>query len=268
MSPFHRLENLPTWRKMALFAWERPGDPTVYGTIDVGVERAQKYLSDMRERTGVKVTLTHLVGKAVAAAIAERPEVNAIVRRGQLYVRDSIDVFFQVAFEGGENLAGTKIADADHKSVVEIARELSERVDRMRSKKNEPTQQSARRLSALPAPLLKLMMRLGETLSYDLDLDLSRVGVPYDAFGSCMVTSVAGYGLSVGFAPLFPPGRVPIVLTVGEVRDMPAVVEGRVVAMPTLTIGVSFDHRVMDGYHAGRMAKRFREVLSDPEQEL
>ena len=134
-------------------------------------------------------------------------------------MRDSIDVFFQVAFEGGENLAGTKITDADHKSIVDIARELSERVDRLRSKKDEPTQQSARRLSALPAPLLKLMMRLGETLSYDMDLDLSRLGVPYDAFGSCMVTSVAGYGLSVGFAPLFPPGRVPIVLTVGEVRD-------------------------------------------------
>jgi pyruvate/2-oxoglutarate dehydrogenase complex dihydrolipoamide acyltransferase (E2) component len=82
------------------------------------------------------------------------------------------------------------------------------------------------------------------------------------------VTSVAGYGLSVGFAPLFPPGRVPIVLTVGEVRDRPAVVEGRLVAEPTLSIGASFDHRVMDGYHAGRMAKRFREVLADPEHEL
>jgi pyruvate/2-oxoglutarate dehydrogenase complex dihydrolipoamide acyltransferase (E2) component len=264
MSRFHRLENLPTWRKMALFAWGAPRDPTVYGTIEVGVERAQRYIAELREQTGVKVTLTHLVGKAAAAAIAERPEVNAIVRRGNLYVRDSIDVFFQVAFEGGENLAGTKIRDADHKSVVDIARELSERVERMRSKKDDPTQQSARRLSALPSPLLKLVMRLSETLSYDLDLDLSRIGVPYDAFGSCMVTNVAGYGLTVGFAPLFPPGRVPIVLTMGEVRDVPAVVDGQVVAAPTLSIGVSFDHRVMDGYHAGRMAKRFREVLADP----
>jgi pyruvate/2-oxoglutarate dehydrogenase complex dihydrolipoamide acyltransferase (E2) component len=268
MSRFHRLENLPTWRKMALFAWGAPRDPTVYGTIEVGVERAQRYIARLREETGVKVTLTHLVGKAAAAAIAERPEVNAIVRRGQIYVRDSIDIFFQVAFEGGENLAGTKIVDADHKSIADIARELSERVDRMRTKKDDPTQRSARRLSALPAPLLKLMMRLGETLSYDMGLDLSRIGVPYDAFGSCMVTSVAGYGLSVGFAPLFPPGRVPIVLTVGEVREKPAVVDGRVVAEPTLSIGVSFDHRVMDGYHAGRMAKRFRQVLADPEREL
>ena len=268
MSRFHRLENLPTWRKMALFAWGAPRDPTVYGTIEVGVERAQRYLAELREQTGVKLTLTHLVGKAAAAAIAERPEVNAIVRRGRLYVRDSIDVFFQVAFEGGENLAGAKISDADHKSVVDIARELSERVERIRSKKDDPTQRSARRLSALPPPLLKLMMRLGESLSYDWDLDLSRVGVPYDAFGSCMVTNVAGYGLSVGFAPLFPPGRVPLVLTMGEVRDAPAVVDGRVVSAPTLTIGASFDHRVMDGYHAGRMAKRFREILADPAQAL
>jgi pyruvate dehydrogenase E2 component (dihydrolipoamide acetyltransferase) len=61
---------------------------------------------------------------------------------------------------------------------------------------------------------------------------------------------------------------VPIVLTIGEVREMPAVAGGQVVVSPTLSVGVSFDHRVMDGYHAGRMAKRFREVLSDPEREL
>jgi pyruvate/2-oxoglutarate dehydrogenase complex dihydrolipoamide acyltransferase (E2) component len=268
MSRFHRLENVPSWRKMALFAWDRPRDPTVYGTIEVGVARAQRYLAELREKSGVKLTLTHLVGKAVAAAIAERPEVNAIIRRGQIYVRDSIDVFFQVAFEGGENLAGTKVCDADRKGLVEIGRELSQRVERMRDRKDEPTQKSARRLSSLPAPLLRVMMRLGETLSYDFDVDLSRFGVPNDAFGSCMVTSVAGYGLSSGFAPLFPPGRVPIVLTVGEVREVPVVTDGQIVAAPTLTVGVAFDHRVMDGYHAGRMAKRFRDILSDPEREL
>ncbi len=268
MSRFHRLENVPSWRKMALFAWDRPRDPTVYGSIEVNVARAQRHLAELREQTGVKLTLTHLVGKAVAAAIAERPEVNAIIRRGQLYVRDSIDVFFQVAFEGGENLAGTKVCDADRKSLVEIGRELGDRVERMRSKKDEPTQKSARRMAALPGPLLRLVMRLGETLSYDFDVDLSRFGVPADAFGSCMVTSVAGYGLGIGFAPLFPPGRAPLVLTVGEVRELPAVVDGQVAVAPVLTIGVAFDHRVMDGYHAGRMAKRFRDILSDPAREL
>ena len=264
MSRFHRVAKLPAWRLMALHSWKPPSDPTVYGVIEVDAGPIQSYVAGLREKSGVKVTLTHVVGKAVAVAIAARPEVNAIVRRGRLYVRDSIDIFFQVAFEGGENLAGAKVDNADTKHVIEIARELSERSERIRKHKDLPTQKSARTLSRLPPGLLRFAMRAGEVLTYDLDLDLSRFGVPYDAFGSCMVTSVANFGLSVGHAPLFPPGRVPLVLTLGSVRDAPAVVDGRVVVRPTLTIGASFDHRLVDGYHAGMMAKRFREVLENP----
>ena len=83
-----------------------------------------------------------------------------------------------------------------------------------------------------------------------------------------MITNVAGFGLTVGQAPLFPPSRTPVVLTVGAVREAPMAVDGKVVVRPVLTIGAAFDHRVLDGYQAGRMAKRFREVLSDPEKEL
>jgi pyruvate/2-oxoglutarate dehydrogenase complex dihydrolipoamide acyltransferase (E2) component len=45
-------------------------------------------------------------------------------------------------------------------------------------------------------------------------------------------------------------------------------VGGRVEVRPLLSIGASFDHRVADGYQAGRMAKRFKEVLENPEKEL
>jgi pyruvate dehydrogenase E2 component (dihydrolipoamide acetyltransferase) len=83
-----------------------------------------------------------------------------------------------------------------------------------------------------------------------------------------MITNVAGFGLTVGQAPLFPPSRTPIILTIGAVRDAPAVVDGEIRIRPILTIGASFDHRVLDGYQAGRMAKRFREVLEDPKKEL
>lgn len=253
---------------MAVHAWGRPRDPTVYGVLELDATRALAYVERRRREGGAKVTLTHLVGKAAAVAIAERPEVNAIVRRGRLYLRDTIDIFFQVAFEEGENLAGAKVARANEKDVVQIAEELAERARRIRERKDDPTQQSARMLSHLPPLLVRLAMRAGEVLTYDFDLNLKRLGIPYDAFGSCMVTSVATFGLTVGQAPLFPPGRVPIVLTVGAVQDAPLAVEGRVEVRPVLTIGAAFDHRVADGYQAGRMARRFREVLEDPEKEL
>lgn len=268
MSRFRPLERVSTWRRMALEAWAPPSDPTVYGILELPAAPLEARVARLREESGRRVTLTHLIGKAAALAIAARPETNCIIRRGRLWQRDTVDVFFQVAFEGGENLAGAKICRADSRSVIEIADELARCAARIRERRDDPTVRSTRTLARLPPSLLRLAMRTGETLSYDYGLDLSPVGIPYDAIGSCMITNVAGFGLEVGLAPLFPPGRCPMILTVGAVRERPAVVDGEVVPRRTLTLGAAFDHRVADGYQAGRLASALREALEHPEERL
>ncbi|MCC6213614.1 MAG: 2-oxo acid dehydrogenase subunit E2 [Polyangiaceae bacterium] len=268
MSHFRRLERVSSWRRMALEAWAPPSDPTVYGILEVPAAPLEAHVARLREASGKRVTLTHLIGKAAALAIAARPETNSIVRRGRLWQRDTIDVFFQVAFEGGENLAGAKVCAADRKGVLEIADELAACASRIRDRRDDPTVRSTRTLARLPPRLLRAAMRAGETLSYDYGVDLSRLGIPYDAIGSCMITNVAGFGLEVGLAPLFPPGRCPMILTVGAVRERPAVVAGQVVAQRTLVLGAAFDHRVADGYQAGRLAGELRAALLDPATRL
>src|SRR5215472_9663876 len=96
--PFHPHKTLATWRRVALSAWGAPRNPTAYGTLDVDCEAALAYLARLRADSGEKITLTHLVGKAVAVAIAAHPEVNGFASHGRLMLRDSVDVFFQVAF--------------------------------------------------------------------------------------------------------------------------------------------------------------------------
>lgn len=268
MSNFRPLEKVSTWRSVAVHAWQRPSDPTVYGVLDLDASPALAYVEKLRRDTGEHVTLTHLIGKAVAMAIASRPEINAIVRRGRIWVRDTVDVFFQIAFEGGEDLAGAKVASADGKSVVELAAELRRRAERVRLHKDDPTQQSSSMMSRMPPWLARRAMRLGETLTYDWGLDLSRFGVPRDAFGSCMVTNVGGFGLEMGWAPLLPFSRVPLLLTVGEVHEAPCVQNGQLVVGRRIKIGATFDHRLLDGFQAGALAKRFRAVFERPEATL
>jgi pyruvate dehydrogenase E2 component (dihydrolipoamide acetyltransferase) len=111
-------------------------------------------------------------------------------------------------------------------------------------------------------------MRLSTFLSYDLGLDLRRVGVPYDGFGSCMITNVGTFGLPAAIAPLVPFSRCPIVLTLGAVTEKPVAIDGRVEVRPILPITATLDHRMLDGYQAGELARRFTAVLADPDAEL
>ncbi len=288
MGKFRRYDKLPTWRRVALSTWGAPDDPTAYGTLELECEAALAYLDRLRRESGEKVTLTHLVGKAAALAIAAHPEVNGFPSHGRLMVRDTIDVFFQVAFfdedvkRDGEgagassgtnkkknaNLAGAKIVRADQKSVVSIARELREGAEAIRKRGEAETVKSANLMARIPGPFLGFVTRAAAYASYDLGLDLRKLGVPRDPFGSCMVTNVGVFGLRVGHAPLLPFARVPVILTLGAVREAPTVVGGKVVVRKMVSIGAAFDHRVMDGYHAGVMARIFSEVFGDPERKL
>jgi len=275
---FHRASKVPAWRKMALVTWGAPHGPTAYGTLELECDRALAYIDALRAKSGEKVTLTHLVGKAAAMAIAAAPEVNGFASMGRLMLRDSVDVFFQVAFfdekeraaardgtRRDANLAGAKVTRTDEKSVVDIARELRERASALRERGDAPTARVARTMSRLPGPIVSVATRAAAFLSYDLGVDMQKLGLPDDPFGSCMVTNVGVFGIREGHAPLIPYARVPIILTLGAVRDAPAVEDGKVVARKVVTIGVAFDHRVMDGYHAGVMGKLFATSFANPE---
>ena len=239
---FTRAKNVPAWRKLALETWSMPSSPAAYGVLDLDCEAALAWCARMREESGEKVTLTHLVGKAVAIAIASAPETNAFASYGRLMLRKTVDVFFQVAFfdkdaqsgGGGEretrrdaNLAGAKVSRCDEKSVVDVARELRERAQAIRARGPDATVKATKLMASLPGPLRSAAARFGAWLSFDLGWNLSRVGIPFDPFGSCMVTNVGAFGIEMAWAPLIPYARTPVCITVGAIRTAPSVVEPR-----------------------------------------
>jgi pyruvate dehydrogenase E2 component (dihydrolipoamide acetyltransferase) len=288
MARFKTKKEVSTWRKLSFGTWGPPNSPTAYGALEVECDAALAYLVALRAESGEKVTLTHLAGKAVAIAIAESPEVNGFVSLGRLVLRDTVDIFYQVAFfdeaaprhadtgsrekERGArrdaNLAGAKVERVDEKSVVEIARALREEAQKIREGREAASTRATKRLSRVPGPLISAAARVGAFLSYDLRVDLRRLGMPHDAFGSCMVTNVGTFGISMAWAPLIPLARCPIILTLGAVKDAPAVKDGKVTVVKQMSIGVAFDHRILDGYHAGVLARRFEEIFAHPEDAL
>jgi pyruvate/2-oxoglutarate dehydrogenase complex dihydrolipoamide acyltransferase (E2) component len=57
---------------------------------------------------------------------------------------------------------------------------------------------------------------------------------------------------------------VPVYVLVGAIKQQPAVVDGQIVPRPLLTITATIDHRFIDGFQGGTLAKVVRQVLEDP----
>ena len=60
---------MSTRRKLAIATWSAPREGNIYGKLTVDATHALAYLDKVRAETGEKVTITHFVGKVVAAGV-------------------------------------------------------------------------------------------------------------------------------------------------------------------------------------------------------
>jgi len=256
-------ERLHGWRRLAGASWGPPNDPQFYGDLEVDAAILQTYLGEVRRRTGVHATVTHLVGKAVAHGLDTVPELRVRLWRGRDYVRETTDVFFIVA--DGDELTGVKITAAGSKAVVTIAEELEQRAADIREGKDAQLGRTKALMERLPGPVLRTAIKLSSVVTSGLNLDLPQVGLPRQPFGGAMVTSVGGWGVGHAYSPLASYYRVPLLVLVGAIDEKPVAVAGRVVVRPMLRLTATFDHRYCDGLQAARFAAAVREYLANPQ---
>jgi pyruvate dehydrogenase E2 component (dihydrolipoamide acetyltransferase) len=262
---FTLIDDASSFRRMAAAMWRQPRDPSIYGSMDVDATPALAFLAAHERAIGAKLTVTHLVARAVALALRDQPEINAKVRFwGRLERRATVDVFVTVATEGNRDLSGARIERADERSLADLAREIAERAAKIRSGRDASYKKSRGVLRAMPWWLARPATWLSDVLVNELHVDLPAQGMPSDPFGSAIVTSVGMFGIDTAFAPFVPLARCPLLILVPEVRPRPWV-DGTVACVrPVLRLCATFDHRIVDGAAAGRFAARLAELFAAP----
>ncbi len=267
----HRPHEVSAFRKIAVGTWQNAYDPSVYGTMEVEMDAAMDYLARYRAATGERLTVSHLMAKAAAAALERMPDANAILRRNRPFKRKVIGVFFQVLMnDEGEDkidLSGATLYDVEQKDLNTLIREFQEKVEAVRGRKDPALEKTRNAFNPVPFFMMNSLLKFISFLSYGLNLDMTWAGFPKDPFGSIMITNVGSLGLDTAYVPLVPYSRVPILLALGAVKKAPRVVDDEVVIRQVMSINATFDHRFIDGFHAAIMSKVIRKWLADPESE-
>jgi pyruvate/2-oxoglutarate dehydrogenase complex dihydrolipoamide acyltransferase (E2) component len=251
-------------RKLAIASWRAPTEPNIYGKLELDATEALAYLEQVRERSGERVTITHLVGKAAGVALAEEPSLNGRIRLGRYVPNDRVALAFLVTMPDGSDLARARVEDVDRKDLATIAAELRTRAERLRSGTDADWEKSKRVVRTLPTWLLRPLVWFTGWLTSSLGVQASPLGLERQPFGSGIVTSVGMLGLDEAWVPPTPFARVPLYVLIGAVRQRPVVVEGKLVVRPMLTVTATLDHRFVDGFQAATLARTFRRVLEDP----
>ena len=253
---------MTTRRKMTIATWKPSKAGVIHGTMTLEATAALRYLEDLRERTGERVTLTALVGAAVGRALAAEPTLNGRIAFGRYIPFDHVVVSFLVQMDEGSDLAQVRVEDADRKTVVEVSRDLHARAAKLRSGQDEAYEKSKTMMKIMPTWALRRVLSFSGFVTSGLGK--SAFGQPAFPFGAAIITSVGMLGIDEAFVPPTPFARVPIYVAVGAVRDMVFVEDNAPVVRPGVTLTCTLDHRFVDGFQAGGLAREMRRSFTDP----
>ncbi len=84
--------------------------------------------------------------------------------------------------------------------------------------------------------------------------------------GTFTITNVGVFGVDTG-TPILPPGEAAI-LAFGVIHEQPWVHKGKVKVRSVTTLGLSFDHRIIDGELGAKFLRDVGAFLADPEASL
>ena len=179
----------------------------------------------LKKERGIKLTILPFIIKATIEALKENPSFNASYDNvnQEIIIKKYYNI--GLAAESPDGLKVVVIKDADKKSIVNIAVEISELHDKV----------------------------LNNKISLDEMKD-----------STFTITNIGSLGGGYFSVPMINPPNVAI-LGIHLVRDEPVVVDGGIKIGKVLPFSLSFDHRVVDGAEAVLFGNSLIRYLEDPD---
>lgn len=252
------------WCKVASSIYRRPTDSKLFGSVEMDITHLEKYIAEKR-KSGVKATLTHFFILAGARALKyEVPELNTYIKRGNVILRDHIDVMVSVLLRESQ-MGSVLIKDADKLTLEELIKVMSNEVKNSRQGHENKTMQVKDKLARLPWPLRGWIFQMLKTITTDWGLSFPSLGLSANSFGSFVVSNIGNVGLDMGYPALLPSSNVSFVLVLGGVNRKPAVIGDQILPRTILSLGAALDHRVVDASHGGLLFRYLKKIVKNPE---
>ncbi|MBQ7171396.1 MAG: 2-oxo acid dehydrogenase subunit E2 [Clostridia bacterium] len=216
---------------------------------------------------GFPYKLFHVIVSAVLKTVIHRPLMNRFIANKNLYERNWVSASFTVkkefADDGGEALA---ILYADGEDTIGTVREKIR--DQVRSCRGDTVDASTGVMDALqklPRFLVKAIVAFMRMLDRHGKVPQSMIDSdPY--YASVLLSNLGSIKLKAGYHHLANWGTTSCFCVIGEKKMRPVFDEnGNAEMRDTVTLGLTVDERIADGYYFSKSVRLLKKLLENPE---
>lgn len=249
-------------RRFMPFISPRRNESLVYFEHDLSVERALGFVEEQnRERPAERpLTLFHLILRAIALMLHERPRLNRFTSGGRVWDRDGIWVTFsaKMRFDDDAPVITVKRKIDPDLPLAEMVEAIHGGLREGRSGRATVADKEVGLLLRLPPSLVRLLLWCTDRAdAFGL---LPRTMIDGDPmFCSVFVANLGSVGLEAGYHHLWEHGNCPIFCVIGRIKPGPS--GDRVV-----TLKWTYDERVEDGLYCARALELITELVENPEK--
>lgn len=275
MPPFARLDGTPVpdvhpLRRIMPFLMPSKNGAFVLFEQEVATTPARALLATLNAGRPADrpITLFHLVLRALGVVFTEFPRLNRFVAGSRLYDRKGIWLSFSAKqrFERDAPIFTARARVVPGESLAAMVDRVHAQLGEGRSGRESATDREVKTFLRVPAPLLRLGVRLVARLDAWGLLPASFTAED-PLYASAFVANLGSVGLDAAYHHLFEYGTIPIFLTIGRVHRAPVVLDdGSVASREVVVLRYTYDERIEDGFYAARALERLQALLEDPRQ--
>ena len=222
---------------------------------NVGLDHAHRY------------TIFHAVAAAIVKAVTLRPKMNRFIKGCRLYQRDELSLGFvvkkQFRDDGAEGLAFIKFPEDT--TIDTLHDRIMAEIFECRSDKLDNSTKGMEMFTHLPRWLMRIVMWGLHRLDF-------YGKVPYDLikadpnYASVFMTNLGSIKLNAAYHHLSNWGTTSVFVIIGEKAVKPVFREdGGYDMRDTLSIGITLDERIADGYYYAQTVRLIKKLIDCPE---
>ena len=259
------------YRRMMGFLMRSRNESAVYFEQRLDLSKTLPWIAewnarDHREHSGDRrATLFHLVLFGLAAVLHERERLNRFTVGRRTFQRNAVLLSFAAKKRMSDDapLATIKRRFQQSETFDELVDRLTGEIGGARAAQPSAMDKELKILLALPGFLLAFLIG-GLRRLYSIGLAPRSLIDTDPLYTSAFVANLGSLKIDAAYHHLYEHGNCPLFVTIGQITDSPAVVDGQLVVRPQLTLRYTFDERVEDGLYCAKSLQVLAQRIEDP----
>ncbi len=242
-------------------------DSDVYINQKIDVTNLVEYYENLKKNDkDNKTTYFHMFCTALGKTVYNRPLLNRFIINKRFYDRNDVKISFvakrEFTDDSEENFSVITIKENDNLDT--LRKKISGEVKNIRSSKLNNADKFMDTIGRLPKFLKSIIIGM---VKFADNHDLIPESLTKDSIyhSTILVSNLGSIKCGAIYHNLTDFGTNSILITIGEIKDEPVVIDGKVVIRKMCEFGTNLDERIADGFYFIKSLKVFEHIIQNPE---